>query len=105
MSVTAYVTAAPAGSTAVPQLTLAETSNAFVDTVAMADAQGLVGDDLAQVAYVAPSADTKYVTAKFNINMVASPGSRNAGVVAGTYVLTLAPAVTNGGGIKNSSNV
>ena len=105
MSVTAYVTASPAGSTAVPQLTLAETSNAFVDTVAMTAAQGLVGDDLAQVAYVAPSADTKYVTAKFNINMVASPGSQDAGVVAGTYVLTLAPAVTNGGGIKNSSNV
>ncbi|MDA2992692.1 MAG: hypothetical protein O3B10_00840 [Actinomycetota bacterium] len=105
MSVTAYVTSSPAGSTAVPQLTLAETSNAFVDTVAMTAAQGLVGDDLAQVAYVAPSADTKYVTAKFNINMVASTGSQAAGVKVGTYVLTLAPAVTNGGGIKNSSNV
>jgi len=105
MSVTAYVTSSPAGSTAVPQLTLAETSNAFVDTVAMTAAQGLVGDDLAQVAYVAPSADTKYVTAKFNINLVASAGSQAAGVKVGTYVLTLAPAVTNGGGIKNSANV
>ena len=105
MSVTAYVTSSPAGSTAVPQLTLAETSNAFVDTVAMTAAQGVVGDDLGQVAYVAPSADTKYVTAKFKVNLVAVAGAFDAGVKVGTYVLTLAPAVTNGGGLKNSANV
>jgi trimeric autotransporter adhesin len=104
MSVTAYVTSSPAGSTAVPQLTLAETSNAFVDTAAMTAAQGLVGDDLAQLAYVAPSAAVKYVTAKFKINMVAVAGAFAAGVLPGTYVLTLVPAVTAGGGLKNASN-
>jgi hypothetical protein len=104
MSVTAYVTSSPAGSTAVPQLTLAETSNAFVDTVAMTAAQGLVGDDLAQLAYVAPSEAVKYVTAKFNINMVSGTGLQTAGVKAGTYVITLVPAVTAGGGLKNAAN-
>jgi hypothetical protein len=105
MTVTAYVTSSPAGSTAVPQLTLAETSNAWVDTLAMTAAQGLVGDDLAQVAYVSPSAATSYATAKFKVNLVAGAGLQTAGVKVGTYVLTLAPAVTNGGGIKNSANV
>ena len=37
--------------------------------------------------------------------MVSGAGLEAAGVKAGTYVLTLAPAVTNGGGIKNSGNV
>jgi trimeric autotransporter adhesin len=105
MTVTAFVTSSPAGSTAVPQLTLAETSNAWVSTAAITAAAGLVGDKLNQVAFVSSNAATKYVTAKFNINMVASSGSEAAGVKAGTYVLTLAPAVTNGGGIKNSGNV
>ena len=97
MTVTAYVTSSPAGSTAVPQLTLAETSNAWVSTAAITAAAGLKGDKLNQVAFVSANAATKYATAKFNINMVASAGSEAAGVKAGTYVLTLAPAVTNGG--------
>jgi hypothetical protein len=105
MSVTAYVTSAPAGSTAVPQLTLAETSNAFVSTGANAEAAGVVGDNLGQVAYVSSSAAISYVTSKFNINMVSPSSARDAAVKAGTYVVTLAPAVTNGGGIKNAGNV
>jgi hypothetical protein len=105
MSVTAYVTSSPAGSTAVPQLTLAETSNAFVDTLEMTTPQGLVGDSLGQVAYVAPSAATSYVTAKFKINLVSPTSAQAAAVKAGTYVVTLAPAVTAGGGIKNAPNV
>jgi hypothetical protein len=104
MTVTAYVTSSPAGSTAVPQLTLAETSNAWVSTAAITAAAGLVGDKLNQVAFVSSNAATKYVTAKFKINMVSGTGLEAAGVKAGTYVLTLAPAVTNGGGIKNSSS-
>ncbi|CAN2171141.1 hypothetical protein MCEGKSH29_00058 [Candidatus Nanopelagicaceae bacterium] len=104
MTVTAYVTSSPAGSTAVPQLTLAETSNAWVSTAAIIAAAGLVGDKLNQVAFVSSNAATKYVTAKFKINMVSGTGLEAAGVKAGTYVLTLAPAVTNGGGIKNSSS-
>jgi hypothetical protein len=105
MSVTAYVTSAPAGSTAVPQLTLAETSNAFVSTGANAAAAGLVGDNLGQVAYVSSSAAISYITSKFNINMVSPSSAQAAAVKAGTYVITLAPAVTNGGGIKNAGNV
>jgi len=76
-----------------------------LDTSRITAASGLVGDKLNQVAYVSSSADTKYVTAKFKINLVAATGSEAAGVKVGTYVLTLAPAVTNGGGVKNSSNV
>jgi len=105
MSVTAYVTSSPAASTAVPQLTLAETSNAFVDDIAMTAPQGVKGDNLGQVAYVAPSATTSYVTAKFNVNMVSPTNATSAAVKAGTYVVTLAPAVTAGGGIKNAGNV
>ena len=104
MTVTAYVTSAPAGSTAVPQLTLAETSNAWVSTAAITAASGLVGAKFGQVAYVSANAATTYASAKFNINMVASAGSEAAGVKAGTYVITVAPAVTNGGGIKNASS-
>jgi len=105
MTVTAFVTSSPAGSTAVPQLTLAETSNAWVSTAAITAAAGTVGQKLGQVAFVSTNAATAYATAKFNINLVASAGSEAAGVKAGTYVLTLAPAVTNGGGIKNAPNV
>jgi hypothetical protein len=106
MSVTAYVTSSPAGSTAVPQLTLAETSSAFVGASGAAALAGTVlKADLAQVAVVGGSAATVYATAKFNINMVAVAGAFAAGVKVGTYVITLAPAVTAGGGVKNSSNV
>ena len=105
MTVSAFVTSSPSGSTAVPQLTLAETSNAWVSTAAITAAAGLKGDKLNQVAFVSPNGATKYVTAKFNINMVSGAGLEAAGVKAGTYVLTLVPAVTNGGGLKNSSNV
>jgi hypothetical protein len=105
MTVTAYVTSSPAASTAVPQLTLAETSNAFVAATATAGAAGLKGDNFNQVAFVAGSAATVYATAKFNINMVSPTNATSAAVKAGTYVITLAPAVTNGGGIKNAANV
>jgi hypothetical protein len=105
MTVTAYVTSSPAGSTAVPQLTLAETSNAFVAATATAGAAGLKGDNFNQVAFVAGSAATSYVTAKFNINMVSPSAATTAAVKVGTYVVTLAPAVTNGGGVKNAGNV
>ncbi|CAN2172410.1 hypothetical protein MCEORE3_00082 [Candidatus Nanopelagicaceae bacterium] len=105
MTVTAYVTSSPAGSTAVPQLTLAETSNAFVAATATNGAAGLKGDNFNQVAFVAGSAATSYVTAKFNINMVSPSAATTAAVKAGTYVVTLAPAVTNGGGVKNAGNV
>jgi len=104
MTVTAYVTSAPAGSTAVPQLTLAETSNAFVKASAPIGTAGLKGENYNQVAFVGPSTTTVYATAKFNINMVSPTAATTAAVKAGTYVITLVPAVTGGGGIKNASN-
>jgi hypothetical protein len=104
MTVSAFVTSAPAGSTAVPQLTLAETSSAFVGTASAAAGVALKAD-MGQVAYVGGSAATVYASAKFNINMVAAAGAFDAGVKVGTYVLTLVPAVTAGGGLKNAPNV
>jgi len=104
MTVSAFVTSGPAGSIATPQLTLAETSNAFVKATAPIGTAGVVGDNFGQVAFVGPSAATVYSTAKFNIIMAASNGT-TAAVKAGTYVITLVPAVTGGGGIKNASNV
>jgi hypothetical protein len=105
MTVSAFVTSAPVGNTAVPQLTLAETSNAWVSTAAITAAAGLVGDKLNQVAFVSANGATKYASAKFAVNMVSGVGLESAGVLPGTYVITLVPAVTNGGGLKNAPNV
>jgi hypothetical protein len=104
MTVSAFVTSGPAGSIAVPQLTLAETSNAFVKASAPIGTAGVKGEKYGQVAFVGPSAATVYVTAKFNINMVSPSSDEAAAVKAGTYVITLVPAVTGGGGVKNAAN-
>jgi len=96
-SVTAYLTSAPAGNTALPYLAVAETASALVDNDAVATGALDVGDIItSQVAYVAPTAANAAVSAKLSVYL-------NAPAVAGTYVISLVPAVAGGGGIKNAA--
>jgi hypothetical protein len=107
ITVTAYVTSAPAGSLAVPSLSLVETSNAWVAAgpARVVSDSNLVGADLNQAITVASNAQPKYVSAKVKIEMESPSTPQAAAVKAGTYVLTLVPTVTGGGGLKNASNV
>jgi hypothetical protein len=64
MSVSAFLTSAPAGNTVLPTLVLGDTTSALVGSSAQVtnlDAKAKVG----QVAYVAAAASTKAVSAKF----------------------------------------
>jgi hypothetical protein len=94
MSVSAFLTSAPAGNTVLPTLVLGDTTSALVGSSAQVtnlDAKAVVG----QVAYVAASGSTVAASAKFSVYM-------NGPTLAGTYVVTLTPAVTSGGGVLNA---
>jgi len=107
MTVTAFVTSAPAGSTAVPVFALAETSSANVKAtgpVTSTDLRTIYG----QSAIVAPSAATVYASGKLHVYLAANASGLAAGAKAGTYVITLVPglgASAVNGGIKNAGNV
>ena len=100
ISITAALTAAPAGNTALPTLRLVETSSASVDTLVAARGTGiaLVGDTQTSnsasfVRALAPSAVT---TAKFAVYLTTS---NTAGpTVAGTYSVKITP--TSGGTVS-----
>jgi trimeric autotransporter adhesin len=102
ISVTAYLTAQPAGSTAVPVLSVNDTTTAFVyDTVdpGVATAKS-VNAPVGQVAYVSSSsASPSYATAKLNVLLSAANGT-SAAVKAGTYKVLFAIGVAGGGGTK-----
>ncbi|CAN2170634.1 hypothetical protein MCEMRE130_00045 [Candidatus Nanopelagicaceae bacterium] len=94
MSVSAFLTSAPAGNTVLPTLVLGDTTSALVGSSAQVtnlDAKAKVG----QVAYVAASGSTVAASAKFSVYM-------DGPTLAGTYVVTLTPAVTSGGGVLNA---
>jgi len=107
MTVTAFVTSAPAGSTAVPVFALAETSSANVKAtgpVTSTDLRTIYG----QSAVVAPSAATVYASAKLHVYLAANASGLAAGAKAGTYVITIVPALgasAVNGGLKNAGNV
>ncbi len=95
MSVSAFLTSAPAGNTVLPTLVLGETTSALVGTSAQVtnvDAKAKLG----QVAYVAASGSTVAVSAKFSVYM-------DGPTLPGTYVVKLTPAVTSGGGVLNAT--
>jgi trimeric autotransporter adhesin len=99
VSVTAYLMSAPAGNTSTPYLALSETTSAQVDTAAKIATPRAVGYVITtQVAYVAGTAATAAVTAKFKVYM-------NAPSVVGTYVVKLVPAVVAGGGVIDTTGV
>jgi hypothetical protein len=94
MSVSAFLTSAPAGNTVLPTLALVETASANVAATAPVvnvAAKSVLG----QVAQVSASASTAAVSAKFAVYM-------NGPTLPGTYVVKLTPAVTSGGGVLNA---
>jgi len=109
LTVTAYLTAAPAGNTAVPVLSLAETTSAIVASSSANSIAGTpvaIGGVIGQTAYISSLAGAAvYSAAKMNILLSSSAAAPNtAAVKAGTYSVTLAVTVYGGGGIKNSTN-
>jgi len=97
ISITAALTAAPAGSTALPTLQLVETSSASVDTLTTARGTGLslVGDTQTSnsAAFVRAQSASAVTTAKFAVYLtttgIAGPTK------AGTYTVKITP--TSGG--------
>jgi len=99
VSVTAYLMSAPAGNTATPYMSVAETSSAAVDTTALLNgALALDAEITGQVAYVSGTASAAAVTAKFKVYM-------NGPTKVGTYVVKLVPAVVSGGGVIDTTGV
>jgi len=97
LSVTAYLTSAPAGNTALPVFAVSDTSSALVDDAAIANTPLIAGAEITgQVAWIAPTANTAAASAKLIVYM-------NAPTKVGTYVISLVPAVAGGTGVKNSS--
>jgi hypothetical protein len=95
MSVSAFLTSAPAGNTVLPMLVLGDTTSATVGTSAQVT-NAASKAELGQVAYVAASGSTVAASAKFSVYM-------NGPTLAGTYVVKLTPAVTSGGGVLNGT--
>jgi hypothetical protein len=95
LSVTAYLTSSPAGNTALPVLAVSDTASAQVQSINGTNlAKGT--EIVSQVAFIVPTAATAAASAKLIVYM-------NAPTKTGTYVISLVPAVTAGGGLKNSS--
>jgi hypothetical protein len=100
LSVTAFLMSAPSGNTASPTLQLTETSSAIVAASAPITPVAIAGQasGLGQVVYIAGSANTAAVSAKFKVYMQ-NPSK------AGTYVVKLVPAVIAGGGVIDTTGV
>jgi hypothetical protein len=108
MSVTTSLVSGPAGSTALPYLTLVETTSALVDT-----ATGVWGVPL--LTQIGPNTPTRVsnstngsanVSAKYRVYL--STNGSLAPTVAGTYVVKLTPALsqaTTGGGNATAQTV
>jgi len=108
ISITAALTAAPAGNTALPTLRLVETSSASVDTLTTARGSGvsLLGDTQTSntAAFVRASAGTVVTTAKFAVYLTSTNGSAGP-TVAGTYTVKITPAAggTVSGALQGST--
>jgi hypothetical protein len=107
ISITAALTAAPAGNTALPTLRLVETSSASVDTLSAARATGLslLGDTQTSnsASFVRALLPTAVTTAKFAVYLTTS---NTAGpTVAGTYAVKITPAAggTASGALQGST--
>jgi hypothetical protein len=104
VSVTAALTAAPAGNTALPTLQLVETSSAFVDS-ASANAKRLNDTVSANTATKVQALSSSVVTtAKFAVYLTKGDGI-TAPTVAGTYSVKLTPAAIGVGALQGSAAV
>jgi hypothetical protein len=103
MSVTAALTAAPAGNTSLPTLQLVETSSAFVDST-ITNTRKIVGDTISantatSVMAVSSSVNT---TAKFAVYLTGADGV-TAPATAGTYTVKITPLTVGTSGALQGS--
>ena len=105
ISVTAALTAAPAGNTALPTLRLVETTSAFVETYTSSTAQraGLIGDTWTANAAVSVRAGNgaAVTTAKFAVYL--STTGTAGPTVAGSYSVKITPAARGVGALQGST--
>jgi len=105
MSITAALTGAPAGNTALPTLRLVETSSAFVDSKPATTAK-LIGETVtANTATIIQGRSASVVTsAKFAVYLTGSTDGSTPPAVAGTYTVKITPAsVSTSGALQGST--
>jgi hypothetical protein len=104
MSITAALTGAPAGNTALPTLRLVETSSAFVDSAPATNAK-LIGDTVsANTATIVQGRSASVVTtAKYAVYLTGSTNGSTAPAVAGTYTVKITPATVSSSGALQGS--
>jgi hypothetical protein len=105
ISVTAALTAAPAGNTALPTLRLTETSSAFVDSAFAASAAKAIGDTITAnaAARVVAISSSVVTTAKFAVYLTDAASGSAAPAKAGTYTVKLTPAAGTGGALQGAT--
>jgi hypothetical protein len=104
MSITAALTAAPAGNTALPTLQLLETSSAFVETNTTAGRKQIVGDTTTANTAVSTKALSGAVvtTAKFAVYLTQGNGGAAPSTV-GAYGVKITPATIGVSGALQGS--
>jgi hypothetical protein len=104
MSITAALTGAPAGNTALPTLRLVETSSAFVDSKPATTAAA-IGDTIsANTATIVQGRSASVVTtAKYAVYLTGSTNGSTAPAVAGAYTVKITPATVNSSGALQGS--
>jgi hypothetical protein len=104
MSVTASLVSGPAGSTALPYLQVVETTTAQIgngNLTPLAAGTGVVNPNTAGIVFQTGS--TVPAAASVKVKIYLGTAATTAPSVAGTYVVKLTPAVTNGGGTLNAT--
>jgi hypothetical protein len=106
ISVTAALTAAPTGNTALPTLQLVETSSAIVESNTTTGAKLDIGDTKTANTAVTTKAGSASVTttAKFAVYLTQGNG-RTAPTTAGTYTVKITPAAIGVGALQGSAAV
>ena len=105
MSITAALTSAPAGNTALPTLQLIETSSATVETITVGGRIGTLGDTWTANSAVSTRAQSSSVvtTAKFAVYLTKTNGVTAPSVV-GSYGVKITPAtIGNSGALQGSA--
>jgi hypothetical protein len=104
MSITAALTAAPAGNTALPTLQLIETSSAFVDSATAGTPAKRLNDTISAntATIVEARASSVVTTAKFAVYLTQGNGVTPPST-AGTYGIKITPATVGGSGALQGS--
>jgi hypothetical protein len=104
MSITAALTAAPAGNTSLPTLQLIETSSALIETNTVTAQRLVVGDTRTANSPVSirAAASTSVTTAKFAVYLTSTNGVTAPSVV-GSYTVKITPATLGTSGALQGS--